>query len=195
MAALQSSMTALQSSMTALSISSSNSFFGQRFSPTLYPTPVKSVEKPCLIVMRLKRWERKECKPNSLPVLQKMHVRLGDTVKVIAGNEKGKIGEVIRLFKHNSTVIVKDMNIKTKHVKPKEQGEPGQIVKVEGPIHSSNVMLYSKEKEVHSRVGHKILEDGSRVRYLVKTGEIIDNKDDWKRVTKAKNKELEKVEA
>ncbi|XP_026422510.1 50S ribosomal protein L24, chloroplastic-like [Papaver somniferum] len=195
MAALQSSMTALQSSMTALSISSSNSFFGQRFSPTLYPTPVKSVEKPCLIVMRLKRWERKECKPNSLPVLQKMHVRLGDTVKVIAGNEKGKIGEVIRLFKHNSTVIVKDMNIKTKHVKPKEQGEPGQIVKVEGPIHSSNVMLYSKEKEVHSRVGHKILEDGSRVRYLVKTGEIIDNKDDWKRVTKEKKQELEKVEA
>ncbi|XP_026448235.1 50S ribosomal protein L24, chloroplastic-like [Papaver somniferum] len=195
MAALQSSMTALQSSMTSLSISSSNSFFGQRFSPTLYPTPVKSVEKPCLIVMRLKRWERKECKPNSLPVLQKMHVRLGDTVKVIAGNEKGKIGEVIRLFKHNSTVIVKDMNIKTKHVKPKEQGEPGQIVKVEGPIHSSNVMLYSKDKEVHSRVGHKILEDGSRVRYLVKTGEIIDNKDDWKRVTKEKKQELEKVEA
>ncbi|KAI3849016.1 hypothetical protein MKX03_011459 [Papaver bracteatum] len=195
MAALQSSMTALQSSMTSLSISSSNSFFGQRFSPTLYPTPVKSVEKPCLIVMRLKRWERKECKPNSLPVLQKMHVRLGDTVKVIAGNEKGKIGEIIRLFKHNSTVIVKDMNIKTKHVKPKEQGEPGQIVKVEGPIHSSNVMLYSKEKEVHSRVGHKILEDGSRVRYLVKTGEIIDNKDDWKRVTKEKKQELEKVEA
>lgn len=195
MSALQSSMTALQSSMTSLSISSSNSFFGQRFSPTLYPTPVKSVEKPCLIVMRLKRWERKECKPNSLPVLQKMHVRLGDTVKVIAGNEKGKIGEIIRLFKHNSTVIVKDMNIKTKHVKPKEQGEPGQIVKVEGPIHSSNVMLYSKEKEVHSRVGHKILEDGSRVRYLVKTGEIIDNKDDWKRVTKEKKQELEKVEA
>ncbi|KAI3971980.1 hypothetical protein MKX01_030181 [Papaver californicum] len=195
MAALQSSMTALQSSMTALSISSSNSFLGQRFSPLLYPTQVKSVEKPCLIVMKLKRWERKECKPNSLPVLQKMHVRLGDTVKVIAGNEKGKIGEIIRLFKHNSTVIVKDMNIKTKHVKSKEQGEPGQIVKVEGPIHSSNVMLYSKEKEVHSRVGHKILEDGSRVRYLIKTGEIIDNKDDWKRVTKEKNQELEKVEA
>ncbi|MCL7051551.1 hypothetical protein MKW94_020056 [Papaver nudicaule] len=148
-----------------------------------------------ILLLQLKRWERKECKPNSLPVLQKMHVRLGDTVKVIAGNEKGKIGEIIRLFKHNSTVIVKDMNIKTKHVKSKEQGEPGQIVKVEGPIHSSNVMLYSKEKEVHSRVGHKILEDGSRVRYLIKTGEIIDNKDDWKRFTKEKKQELEKVEA
>ncbi|MCL7023514.1 hypothetical protein MKW94_025003 [Papaver nudicaule] len=163
---------------------------------SLYPSNnVKNICSYGWCLICLNRWERKECKPNSLPVLQKMHVRLGDTVKVIAGNEKGKIGEIIRLFKHNSTVIVKDMNIKTKHVKSKEQGEPGQIVKVEGPIHSSNVMLYSKEKEVHSRVGHKILEDGSRVRYLIKTGEIIDNKDDWKRFTKEKKQELEKVEA
>ncbi|OVA13167.1 Ribosomal protein L24 [Macleaya cordata] len=186
-------MAALQSSMTTLSLSS-NSFLGQRFSPSLYPVPVKSVEKPCLIVMRLKRWERKECKPNSLPVLQKMHVKLGDTVKVIAGNEKGKVGEITRIFKHNSTVIVKDMNLKTKHMKSREEGEPGQIVKVEGPIHSSNVMLYSKEQNVASRVGHKILEDGSRVRYLIKTGEIIDNKENWKRVSKEKQL-AEKVEA
>lgn len=59
-----------------------------------------------------------------------MHVKLGDTVKIISGHEKGKIGEVVRLFKHNSTVIVKDMNLKTKHVKSKEEGEPGQILKV-----------------------------------------------------------------
>ncbi|PIA50841.1 hypothetical protein AQUCO_01200249v1 [Aquilegia coerulea] len=155
---------------------------------------VNRVEKPCLTVMKLKRWERKECKPNSLPVLHKMHVRIGDTVKVISGHEKGKIGEVVRLFKHNSTVIVKDMNLKTKHMKSKEQGEPGQIVKVEGPIHSSNVMLYSKEKEVASRVGHKILEDGSRVRFLIKTGEIIDSKEKWIKVFKEK-KETEKAES
>ncbi|KAF9610566.1 hypothetical protein IFM89_023266 [Coptis chinensis] len=187
-------MEALQSSMTSLSLSS-NSFFGQRLSPSLYSSlPVKSVEKPCLIVMRLKRWERKECKPNSLPMLQKMHVRIGDTVKIISGHEKGKIGEVTRLFKHNSTIIIKDINLKTKHMKSREQGEPGQIVKVEGPVHSSNVMLYSKDQNVASRVGHKILQDGTRVRYLIKTGEIIDSKEKWTKVFKEK-KEVEKADS
>jgi len=79
--------------------------------------------------LQLKRWERKKCKPNSLPVLHKMHVRIGDTVQVIAGREKGKVGEVTRLFKHNSTVIVKDLNLKSKHKKGTED-EPGEIVMV-----------------------------------------------------------------
>jgi large subunit ribosomal protein L24 len=139
--------------------------------------------KTCPIQMRLKRWERKKCKPNSLPVLHKMHVRIGDTVQVIAGREKGKVGEVTRLFKHNSTVIVKDLNLKSKHKKGTED-EPGEIVMIEGPIHSSNVMLYSKEKNVASRVGHKFLEDGTKVRYLVKTGEIIDSAENWVKVFK-----------
>lgn len=59
-----------------------------------------------------------------------MHVKVGDTVKVISGHEKGKIGEITKVFKHNSTVIVKDLNLKTKHVKSREEGEPGQILKV-----------------------------------------------------------------
>ncbi|ERM99848.1 hypothetical protein AMTR_s00098p00115780 [Amborella trichopoda] len=147
---------------------------------------VNFADKPCLI-MKLKRWERKECKPNSLPVLHKLHVKVGDTVKLISGKEKGKIGEITRLFRHNSTVIVKDINLKTKHMKSREQGEPGQIVKVEAPIHSSNVMLYSKEQKVASRVGHKILEDGTRVRYLLKTGEVIDSAENWKKVIKDRN--------
>lgn len=138
--------------------------------------------------MRLKRWERKECKSNSLPVLHKMHVKVGDTVKVISGREKGKIGEITEVFKHNSTVIVKDTNLKTKHMKSREEGEPGQIIKIEGPIHSSNVMLYSKEQNVASRVGHKILENGKKVRYLIKTGEIIDTAENWKKLKEAKKK-------
>ncbi|KAF3325637.1 50S ribosomal protein L24 [Carex littledalei] len=134
--------------------------------------------------MKLRRWERKKCKPNSLPILHKMHVKIGDTVKIIAGREKGKVGEVTELFKHNSTVIVKDMNLKTKHVKPAREGELGEIRKIEGPIHSSNLMLYSNEQKIASRVGHKFLEDGTKVRYLIKTGEIIDSVDNWKKVIK-----------
>lgn len=68
------------------------------------------------------------------------------------------------------------------------------IFKVEAPIHSSNVMLYSKEKQVTSRVGHKTLDNGKRVRYLTKTGEIIDSAENWKRVVKEKEKPKE-VEA
>lgn len=59
-----------------------------------------------------------------------MHVKLGDTVQIITGSERGKVGEITRIFKHNSTVIVKDLNLKTKHVKSREEGEPGQIIKV-----------------------------------------------------------------
>ncbi|XP_058779930.1 large ribosomal subunit protein uL24c [Vicia villosa] len=185
-------MASLQSSMTSLSLSS-NSFFGQPLAPiTLSPfLPGKPTEKKCLIVMKLKRWERKECKPNSLPVLHKMHVKLGDTVKVISGHEKGQIGEITKIFKHDSTVIVKDLNLKTKHVKSREEGEPGQIIQVEAPIHSSNLMLYSKEKEVASRVGHKILDNGKRVRYLIKTGEIIDSVENWKKLKEANAKTAE----
>ena len=59
---------------------------------------------------------------------------------------------------------------------------------IEAPIHSSNVMLYSKEQNVASRVGHKTLESGKRVRYLIKTGEIIDDVENWNRVIKEKEK-------
>ncbi|RDX86392.1 50S ribosomal protein L24, chloroplastic [Mucuna pruriens] len=189
-------MAALQSSMTSLSLSS-NSFLGQRLSPTTLPSllPGKSTEKQCPIVMKLKRWERKKCKPNSLPILHKMHVKLGDTVKIISGHEKGKIGEITTLFKHNSTVIVKDINLKTKHVKSREEGEPGQIIKIEGPIHSSNVMLYSKDQNVASRVGHKVLDNGKKVRYLVKTGEIIDSAENWKKLKEASKKTEEAAAA
>ncbi|CAA7049193.1 unnamed protein product [Microthlaspi erraticum] len=154
---------------------------------------VKPAENPCLVQAKLKRWERKECKPNSLPVLHKMHVKFGDTVKVISGRDKGKIGEVTKIFTHNSTIVIKDVNLKTKHMKSREEGEPGQIVKIEAPIHSSNVMLYSKDKDVISRVGHKVLEDGQKVRYLIKTGEIIDTVEKWKQLKEAKDKETTQV--
>ncbi|GMJ05155.1 SUPPRESSOR OF VARIEGATION 8, plastid ribosomal protein L24 [Hibiscus trionum] len=185
-------MAALQSSMAGLSLSS-NSFLGQRLPilPSLSPLHIKPRENPCLIVVKLKRWERKECKPNSLPLLHKMHVKVGDTIKVISGRDKGKIGEISKIFKHNSTIVVKDINLKTKHMKSKEEGQPGQIIKIEAPIHSSNVMLYSKEKEVISRVGHKMLDDGKKVRYLIKTGEIIDSDENWKQLKEAAKEETE----
>lgn len=72
-----------------------------------------------------------------------MHVKVGDTVKVISGHEKGKIGEITKIFKHNSTVIVKDLNLKTKHVKSREEGEPGQILKVIPLLEKHNYEFFS----------------------------------------------------
>lgn len=108
------------------------------------------------------------------PQRYRMHVKKGDTVQVIAGKDKGKVGEIIKAIPKLSKVVVKDVNIRTKHVKPQQEGESGRIVTFEAPIHSSNVMLYSTKENVASRVCYTYTEEGRKVRKLKKTGEIID---------------------
>ncbi|MBW4461036.1 MAG: 50S ribosomal protein L24 [Nodosilinea sp. WJT8-NPBG4] len=108
------------------------------------------------------------------PVRHKVHVRKGDTVQVIAGRDRGKVGEVLSVIPKTSQVLVQGVNIRTKHVKPQQEGESGQIVTQEAPIHSSNVMLYSEKEKVASRVAYTFTDDGRKVRMLKKTGEIID---------------------
>jgi large subunit ribosomal protein L24 len=107
-------------------------------------------------------------------IRHKMHVKTGDTVQVISGKDKAKVGEVIRVLPKKSQVVVKGVNIKTKHVKPQQEGESGQVQTYEFPIHSSNVMLYSTKQNVASRVCFTFTDDGRKVRMLKKTGEIID---------------------
>ena len=107
-------------------------------------------------------------------VFHKMHVKTGDTVQVIAGKDKGKVGEITQALPQLSKVIVKGVNIKTKHVKPQQEGESGRIVTQEFPIHSSNVMLYSTKQNVASRVCYTFTSEGKKVRKLKKTGEILD---------------------
>lgn len=103
-----------------------------------------------------------------------MHVKKGDTVQVITGRDKGKVGEILRAIPKTSQVIVKGVNIRTKHMKPRQEGESGQIVTFEAPIHSSNVMHYSEKEKVASRISYVLTEEGRKVRKLKKTGEIID---------------------
>ncbi|WAL61086.1 50S ribosomal protein L24 [Thermocoleostomius sinensis] len=107
-------------------------------------------------------------------VRYKVHVKKGDTVQVIAGREKGKVGEILRVIPESSKVVVKGVNVRTKHVKPQGEGESGQITTFEAPIHSSNVMLYSTKQKVASRICYTFNADGRKVRMLKKTGEIID---------------------
>ncbi len=112
---------------------------------------------------------------NSLSVVRyKMHVKKGDTVQIITGKDKGKVGQITKVFPKKSAVVVEGVNVKTKHVKPQGEGESGKIVNIEAPIHSSNVMLYSTKQKVASRISYTVTEDGRKVRMLKKTGEIID---------------------
>jgi len=108
------------------------------------------------------------------PTHHRMHVKKGDTVQVITGKDKGKVGEVLNAFPKDSTVVIKGVNIRTKHVKPKQDGESGQITSYEAPVHSSNVMLYSTKQKVASRVAYTVNSEGRKVRTLKKTGETID---------------------
>jgi len=107
-------------------------------------------------------------------VFHKMHVKTGDTVQVIAGKDKGKVGEIVKALPQVSQVVVKGVNIKTKHVKPQGEGESGRILTQEFPIHSSNVMLYSTKQNVASRICYTTTQEGKKVRMLKKTGEILD---------------------
>ncbi len=104
----------------------------------------------------------------------KMHVKKGDTVQIIAGRDKGKVGEILVAIPESSQVVVEGVNVRTKHTKPQQEGESGQIITFEAPIHSSNVMLYSAKEKVASRFNYTFTEDGRKVRQLKKTGEIID---------------------
>ena len=107
-------------------------------------------------------------------VRHKMHVKKGDTVQIISGKDKGKVGEVIRAIPEESQVVVQGVNIRTKHVKPQQEGESGRIITFEAPIHSSNVMHYSSKQNVASRICYSFNEAGKKVRMLKKTGEILD---------------------
>jgi len=73
---------------------------------------------------------------------QSLHVKKGDTVKIISGRDKGKVGEILKILSTTNQVVVKDINIKKKHIKHKKEGEFGRISQFEAPIHTSNEMLY-----------------------------------------------------
>lgn len=104
----------------------------------------------------------------------KIHVKKGDMVRVIAGDDKGKIGKVIKIIRKKQKIIVEKINLKTKHKQPKNDTDTGQIIKFEAPIHSSNVMLYSQEKKIHSRYNTVLSSRGNKKhRVLKKTQETI----------------------
>jgi large subunit ribosomal protein L24 len=100
-------------------------------------------------------------------------IKKGDQIIVIAGADKGKKGEVVRVA--GDKVVVQNVNIIKRHTKPNPQaGQAGGIVEREAPIHISNVMLFNTASGKGERVGFKVLEDGRKVRVFRSSGEAID---------------------
>ena len=75
----------------------------------------------------------------------KMHVKIGDNVKIISGFDKNKTGEVSKIYRNTGKIIVKGINFKYKHIKPNTENEVGEIKQIEAPIHHSNVKWISTE--------------------------------------------------
>jgi len=103
----------------------------------------------------------------------KLHIRTGDTVKVIAGNSKGQSGRVISMLIDKDRAIVEGVNMLTKHVKPTAANPQGELKKMEGSIHLSNLMLIDPSNGQPTRTGRKLNEQGKLQRYSKETGKFI----------------------
>ena len=101
----------------------------------------------------------------------KLHVKKGDTVMVIAGEDKGKTGKVLAVYPEKNRAIVEGRNLVKKHTKPNAKNTQGGIVEQEAAIDASNVMYVHKGKP--TRVGFKV-EGDKKVRFAKSTGEVID---------------------
>ena len=102
-----------------------------------------------------------------------LRIKRNDRVMVISGNDKGKIGKVIRVFPSQNRLVVENVNV-AKKTKRKSQKDPqGGFIDFEMPIHISNVMLVDKQTNKPTRFGASILKDGGKVRLSKKTGETV----------------------
>jgi len=102
---------------------------------------------------------------------QKLHIKIGDTVKVISGESKGQEGQIVSIDRKKLRATISGVNVVKRHTKPSAGNPEGGIVEKEAGIHISNLMVVSAG--VPSRIGRKLNDKGTLVRYSKKTGEEI----------------------
>ncbi len=100
-----------------------------------------------------------------------MKIKTGDTVIVISGDDKGKVGKVLKALPKTGKVIVEGVNVQKKHVKP-TQNEKGSIKEINAPIDVSNVAFYDDKSKKATKVGYKLVDD-KKVRIAKNSGETI----------------------
>ncbi len=104
---------------------------------------------------------------------KKLHIKKGDTVVVLAGNDNGRQGKVLEVIRDKDRAIVEGVNMIKKHTKPNAENPQGGIVEKEAPIHISNLMLVDPKTGKPTRIGRKLGDNGKLVRYSKKSGEEI----------------------
>lgn len=104
--------------------------------------------------------------------MSKLHIKKGDTVKVLSGADNGKTGKIITVDREKSRAFVEGVNLVSKHTKPSAANPQGGIVKREASVHISNLMVVDSKGQA-SRIGRKMNKDGKLVRYSKKSGEVL----------------------
>ena len=102
--------------------------------------------------------------------MSKLHIKKGDTVKVLSGADNGKTGKIINVDREKGRAFVEGVNLVSKHTKPSAANPQGGIVKREASVHISNLMVVDSKGQA-SRIGRKLNKDGKLVRYSKKSGE------------------------
>ena len=106
--------------------------------------------------------------------MSKLHIKKGDTVKVISGNSKGQEGKIIEVIISKSRALVEGVNMVSKHTKPNAASPQGGIVKMEASIHISNLMVVDPKSGEATRTGRKLDDKTKKLtRYSKKSGEVI----------------------
>lgn len=106
--------------------------------------------------------------------MAKRKIRKDDEVVVITGRDKGKRGAVVRILTKKNRVLVQGVNMMKRHTRPSQTDPQGGIVEREASIHISNVALIDPDSNKATRAGYKTLEDGRKVRFARRSGEVID---------------------
>jgi large subunit ribosomal protein L24 len=101
-------------------------------------------------------------------------IRKGDRVVVITGSDRGRQGEVLSVLPKENRAVVQGVNVAKHHTKPKGMGQQGGIVEKEASIHLSNIALLDPKTDKPTRVGFKVLENGSKVRVARASGQVIE---------------------
>jgi large subunit ribosomal protein L24 len=105
--------------------------------------------------------------------VKKFKIKKGDRVVVITGRDRGRQGEVLRVLRKEDRLVVQGVNMVKRHQRP-SAGHPGGIVDKEASIHISNVAHIDPDSGKPTRVGYRMLDDGRKVRFARRSGEIID---------------------
>ena len=105
--------------------------------------------------------------------MRKLHIKKGDTVYVLSGEDRGKTGRVLKVEVSKDRAIVEGINIVTKATKPSAKHPQGGLVKMEAPVHISNLSLLDPKTGKPTRVGRRLNDEGKLVRYAKKSGEEI----------------------